>query len=389
MKKTKILYVITKSNWGGAQRYVFDLATAMQKRGFDVAVALGGPVGIQEREGLLPQKLKAGGVRTMFIKSLFRDLSMVNEIRAFFELMKIFKKEKPDIVHLNSSKAAGLGALAARLTDIKRIVFTAHGWPFKENRPVVIRWMIYIATWCTVFLSHQTIVVSKEDERLGKRIRFVSGKITYIPVALKAENEILERELAEQRLSFGISGNTAYKTPCRLVTIAELTRNKGILPYGIEMIQTLEQNFPGTYSYTVFGEGEDLPELQNQSNGLPIYFENVTDYRNKPSDLSTNASRYLKAFDIFILPSIKEGMPYVLLEAATAGLPIVATEGVESLQATIPNLHIVRPKSRNHLARALAEKVEEVSRTMTKHTHKDYSAFEKMLSATEALYTSG
>jgi hypothetical protein len=84
-KKIKILYVITKSNWGGAQRYVYDLATNLPQEKFDVAVVFGG-------EGELLPKLKEAGIRTILIQKLQRDIGIVNDIASFFSLIKIFLK---------------------------------------------------------------------------------------------------------------------------------------------------------------------------------------------------------------------------------------------------------------------------------------------------------
>src|SRR3989344_8756731 len=100
----KILYCITKSNWGGAQKYVFELGVATQECGFEVVVALGGA-------GVLKNKLEAVGIRTISVHALERDVSLTKELTVMRELIRIFKIEKPDVLHLNSSKAGGLGAL--------------------------------------------------------------------------------------------------------------------------------------------------------------------------------------------------------------------------------------------------------------------------------------
>src|ERR1043166_2713598 len=122
MSKRKVLYVSRKANWGGAKRYVFDLATSLPKDEFDVAVAYGQP-------GRLAEELQKAGIKTHPILSLQRDVSLGVDIKSFFELYRLFKKERPDVVHLNSSKAGGVGALAARLAGIKNIIFTVHGLP--------------------------------------------------------------------------------------------------------------------------------------------------------------------------------------------------------------------------------------------------------------------
>ena len=82
-KKTKILYVITKSNWGGAQRYVYDIATSLDKEMFEVAVAVGG-------DGILIEKLNSAGIHTIPIPFLQRDISVIKEFLSLFVLFKIF-----------------------------------------------------------------------------------------------------------------------------------------------------------------------------------------------------------------------------------------------------------------------------------------------------------
>ncbi len=93
--KTKILYVITKSSWGGAQRYVFDMASHLPTDRFEVAVAAGG-------DGPLFERLKQCEVRTIKLESVVRDIGILRDVRACGELIRLFRRERPDIVHLNS-----------------------------------------------------------------------------------------------------------------------------------------------------------------------------------------------------------------------------------------------------------------------------------------------
>src|SRR3989344_1038967 len=103
----KILYCITKSNWGGAQRYVYDLATHLPAE-FEAAVVLGG-------DGALKTRLEIAGIPTIPLSRLERDIHIRGDIKTFFELLGIFRRERPDIIHLNSSKMGILGTLAARI----------------------------------------------------------------------------------------------------------------------------------------------------------------------------------------------------------------------------------------------------------------------------------
>ena len=77
--KIKVLYLVTKSNWGGAQRYVYDLATAAKKAGHEVAVAYG-------ESGELVTKLETAGIRTFALPTLTRDVRLAREWRAFWLL---------------------------------------------------------------------------------------------------------------------------------------------------------------------------------------------------------------------------------------------------------------------------------------------------------------
>lgn len=322
----KVLFVITKSNWGGAQRYVYDLATHLPKDGFEPVVALGG-------SGMLAEKLHAAGIRVIPIPGLERDLSLPKEFRAFSEIRKIIRTERPAIVHLNSSKAGALGVLAARLCGVKTIIFTAHGWAFKEDRGFVWKALIGSASWLTVILSTATIVVSKQDETIGKRMPGAGAKIRSVPLGIETP-EFLPRDAAEASLSIAEQGP-------RIVTIAELTSNKGIA-YAIDAIAELKVRGVQC-SYFIIGDGELRGELARRVRDLGIA------HRVRFLGFVPDAAQYLKAFDVFLLPSIKEGMPYVLLDAAAAGMPIITTTAVDPIFGQLA----VEPKRPTALANAI------------------------------------
>ena len=176
--RTKILYIITKSVWGGAQKYVYDLATHLPSKDFDVAVAAGG-------DGLLAARLRAHGIPVFPIPTLRRDVHIAKEIVAFFYLLKIIFREKPDIVHLNSSKIGVLGAIAAKFSalgigHLVPVVFTVHGWGFKEDRSRMARAAIFLAEFVGSLFQDYIIVINSRDFASAKK--FISRrKIEYIP----------------------------------------------------------------------------------------------------------------------------------------------------------------------------------------------------------------
>ncbi len=340
--RTKVLFIVTKSNWGGAQRYVFDLATNLPQH-YDPAVACGGT-------GLLTEKLRAHGVRVHSIEAMQRDMSMLREISAFVSLLSVIRRERPHIVHLNSSKAGVLGAVAARLLGVPKIVFSAHGWAYHEKRLLFIQWLWWLGHAATLALATDSIAVSEHIFRTApfrRRMRIIlHGIELYPPKQQHAPND-----------------------PIEILTIAELHRNKGI----DVLLRALALLKPGSYRATVIGEGQERENLESLASLLQVAVH-------LPGFIE-NASDKIDACDLFVLPSRTEALGYVLLEAGRAacaaigtrvgGIPEVIEDGVsgrtvepenpEALAAALRSL-VEDSALRNQYAAALRARVESVFR---------------------------
>lgn len=338
--RQKVLFLITKATWGGAQRYVYDLMKGLPQNEFTPALAYG-------VEGRLTELCQQSGIRIRQIPALARDVALFSDIKSFFQIRDMLRGAQPAVLHLNSSKAAALGALAARTAHVPRIIFTVHGWPFKESRLFPVRSLIYLVSWLTALLCDTVIVVSRTDERIGRRMWGVGHKIVYIPLGIEAQNFRTPQEAF--RLMFG-SEEPARLDPqtLRLISLSELTKNKG-LRYAIEAVALLRDRGIDAV-YVIAGEGEARSALEKLARD-----RGVAD-RVFLVGFADQAAMNLPGFDIFILPSIKEGMPYVLLEAAAAGVPIVATSAIDAeLLNEIDALKIVPTHSPLLLADAIQE----------------------------------
>lgn len=307
----KILFVITKSNWGGAQAYVHTLATAYQARGMQVAVALGGTGAAGADTGRLADALRAAGVPIHILPSFTRDVSLTRELRALSELFQLFRKERPTVVHLNSSKAGGLGALAARLAGVPRIVFTSHGLAYDENRPLPARALIWLSTWITFLLTHRVIVISRDNFDRARKLPFCRRKIRLVHNGI-APLDLKERDVARARLA-----PDSPRSGLWIGTIAELTRNKNLASL-IDAAALLKKR-GHSFTLCIIGQGEEAAALESQ-----IMRQNLGDSVHVAGFIP-DANTLLRAFDIFTLVSTKEGLPYVLLEAAEASCAVVAT----------------------------------------------------------------
>lgn len=373
-EKKKILYIITKSAWGGAQRYVYDLATHLPTDRYEANVALGGT-------GLLLERLRSRGIRTLEIRSLERDAGM-GDLSAWLELYRLIRRERPDIVHLNSSKAGILGSLAARMLRVETIIFTAHGWAHTEERPVLSRALIKSAHFFTVLLSHTVITVSETTRNEMRIFGRIPKRLVVIHNGIETP-EFLERERARESLS---RTTGAPRESVWIGILAELHPNKG-LRYAVEAAAKLRRGGEKQFSMIVIGEGEERGALEK------LIRERSLEEHVFLAGFRDDAGTYLKAFDIFVLPSVKEGFPYSILEAGAAGLAVAASDtgGIRELISRDKTGITVRPRDTDALARALttlARNPEERRRLGAAlcSTVREHFTLERMLAETTALY---
>jgi len=372
MTPRKILFIITKANWGGAQKYVFDLATSLND--FEVKVVHGEPV------GELTKKLKNAGIKTIPIGNLERDISFFKELKAAWSLFKILKSEKPDIIHLNSTKIGGLGAFIGRLVGVEKIIFTAHGWAFNEDRVFWQKLLIKILSWKTILLNHKTIVLSQKEYDQVIHWPFVTkNKLELIHNGIKPIN-FLDKTSARNYF------NTIITNQDKVVgTISELHKNKG-LKYAIKAIAEISKQIKNI-KFIIIGEGEEKPKLEKyiEQQGL----ENKVFLVGQVSE----ASRYLKAFDVFLLSSVKEGFPFVLLEAGLAKLPIISTRvgGIPEIIEDNKTGVLIENKDSKEITKSLETLIENeklqktYGQALNNKITKDFS-FEQILEKTRELY---
>ena len=330
VKRKKILYLITKSVWGGAGKYVFDLAIHAHSSNFEVKVATG-------KRGALAKKLSDQNIDFFEIKGLDRDIKLFGDVIAFLYILKILFKTKPDILHSSSPKAAGLGGYALFIYKLLTLrfrtkgIYTIHGWVFNEPRPRWQRFILRNASRLICFLYDRIIVLAQSEREAGALLWIAPRKkMTVIHNSIDpASISFLAKE--EARRVLDIPGDCIA-----IGTVGELTKNKGYT-YFIDAIKLLQTtNYSprpprlGEAGWS-FGEANKLQTILiawgEEYQNLKLKIENLKldDKVFLLTDISP-ASPYIKAFDIFVLPSLKEGLPYTLLEAGLAELPVIATD---------------------------------------------------------------
>ncbi len=395
--KKKILYVITKSVWGGAGKYIYDLATNLPPdpsrnsgQAFEVFVAAGG-------NGPLAQKIKEAGIPYFEIKNFQKNVNVFKEILAYFEILFLLLKIRPDIIHVNSSKAGGVVGVAAfdyRWLFLKwnvKTIFTAHGWAFHENRPKRQIFLIKFFSRLTAFFYSKIICVSEYDRQSAIKNHIAPARklITIYNGVNIDEYNFLPKEIAQNQIFQMIQNvrpqNLYHKNAIIIGTIGEFTKNKG-QKYLIDAVKSLITRYPLLVTL-IIGWGEEKENLSLLVTRYSLQ-NNMFIIDNLP-----NAASYLKAFDIFVLPSIKEGLPYTLLEAGLAGVAVVSTQvgGIPEIIDDKKNDLLAKPADSNDLAQKIEELINNederklFSSALWQKIIQEFS-LEKMLSATLAAY---
>jgi glycosyltransferase involved in cell wall biosynthesis len=341
-KPKKVLYLITKGNWGGAQRHVFDLAVGLDKSRYT-------PIVVHGQGTLLKERLQKEHISTYEIHDLGRDISFIKELKSAYALFRILRKEKPHTLHLHSPKAGGMGGLLGRLCGVKKIIYTAHGWTFNEDRPYIEKVLIAISSWAIVWLSHVCIVIAHREYEQAIRFPFVpKKKIKLIHNGIETPT-YFSKETARKKL-IDMYHLSVPQYAVWLGTIAELHPNKGLF-YAIGALETL--TIP--YIYLVCGDGEQKQKLEVYTNKHHL---------NKKISLLgfvPDAHLYAQAFDIYISSSIKEGLPYTLLEVGGAGVPIISSDvgGIGDIITTEKNGLLVDSKDSRAIAESLMRLVKD------------------------------
>lgn len=364
----KILYVITQGEQGGAQLYVKTLAEAARGQNWAVDIAIG-----EDSNNWLSQEIKALGGEFWPLKHLKRPISPINDLITIFELANLYQKIKPDIIHLNSSKAGILGSLAFLVAKLNwklpaspnrgeeiarfgsnesrrgnwKLFYTAHGWVFNEPMPQYKKWLYRTLEKVTAGIKDKIICVSDYDCRIAIENKIAKAeKLIVIHNGINLANAyFLDKESTRHEL---LQKNLTEQNQIVIGTIANFYPTKG-LEYLISAVGISVNDYRLPITAIIIGEGGLRPQLEKQIKDSGLQKNIILTGSIK------NASRYLKSFDIAVMSSVKEGFPYFLLEAMSAGLPIISTNvgGIPEIISDNKTGYLVEPQNPS----ALAEKI--------------------------------
>ncbi len=302
----RVVQIIARMNVGGPAVIVADLMRSLDK-GVIEQTLITGYCDSNEADYL---ETVATDIKATRIAGLGRSVSLGADVRAFFALVGMLRELRPDIVHTHTAKAGVLGRLASMLAGRKvKRVHTFHGHLLHGY---FSGWKVRLVIAIEKFLAKRTDVLIAVGNKVKDDLLAVGiGKANQYKVFYPGLKEPDTFAKAKLRASFGMEDGISYiafvgrltqiKRPDRLLDVAGEIKSRGLKAKII-----------------VAGEGElfvSSKELAMKEN-LPIEF---LGWRKDISEL-------FAASDIALLTSDNEGIPLTLIQAAQAGLPIVATE---------------------------------------------------------------
>lgn len=294
----KVLILLTKPELGGAQVFARDLALELKTSSVSPYLAFG-----EGRDDFLKDEAERLGVPYFRLK-LSRSESIVANLLSFFSLLSFFRKNSFDVVHLNSSNAL-IAALAVKLSSFgTKVVFTFHGLsvldPNYKSSKIKRRLFFWFFKFFLLFVKKK-VFVSELNLEYAKKIKLVK-KGTVILNGLT--EEYLERDRAREELGLD-------KTDFVIGHVGRLAYPKN-QEFLINVLPEIRKIIPGA-KMVVIGDGPDRNRLKEK--GKDIIF----------IDPRGGDMKYAKAFNLFVLPSIYEGLSMSLIGAVRAHTPVLAS----------------------------------------------------------------
>lgn len=339
MRRLHVHHLITKLELGGAQQNTLYCVRNHDRRKFRVSLGAG-PGGV-----LSAQARSIPDAELSFFPRLRREIRPVDDFRFCVEYARFLRVRGVDILHTHSSKAGVLGRLAAMRAGTPVVIHTVHGWGFHDYQAAPVR-ALYISL--ERFAARRTdllFAVSRENRDRGLaagigrpgQYRIVRSGIDIASFRKGTRSRAaVRRELGLRRddAVVGTVGNfKPQKAPLDFVNAAALVARA--VPRA---------------KFVMVGDGELRAGAERLARELGIRRRLIfTGWRHDVADL-------LQAFDVFALSSLFEGLPRSVLQAASAGLPVVATAAGGTPEAVRHGStgYVVRPRDVPGLAARVA-----------------------------------
>ena len=349
MENIKVLHIITRFDKGGSAQNTYLSLLGLKKKNYQLSLVSGLSLESEMKHEEIKAKekdiqiLESEGIEFIQCPFLLRRINVIKDIKAFFDIWRIIKKYNPLIVHTHSSKAGLMGRLAAKLAGTPIIVHTPHGHvffgyfgPFKTKLFIIFEKLASRITDKIVALTNR----EKKDHILFKIAEEDKFSVIYSGIELNILKESSSEEKQNLKKELGIPENSLIVgTAGRLVPV------KGP-EFLVKASKYIISKYPDTY-FMFTGDGPLEQDLKRKALEMGIS-DNII-FLGWRDDLA----KIISIYDIFVLPSLNEGMGRVLVEAMALGKSIVASNvgGIPDLVIHGKNGFLVPPKNPRQLAK--------------------------------------
>lgn len=301
-------------------------------------------------------------------------------LTAYHQLKQLMSDEKFQLVHCHTPMGGVLARLAAHKTHTGPVLYTAHGFHFFKGAPLT-NWAIYypVERWLSRYTDVQITINHEDFERAkhfkAKKVVRISG----VGIDLHPQNRSVREE---KRLELGIKPDEIL-----LLTAGELNRNKN-QQMVLEALAKLRNRTKKNFVYVACGKGDLLEMLQKKAEDLKL--SSCVKFLGYRKDFR----EILDAADIFLMPSYREGLPTVVMEAMSAGLPVIGTDirGNQDLIISGETGYLVKVNDTEKMAEYLCLLIEqeEQRHRMGEHARLAMKPFGKMqvMEEMKKVYTS-
>jgi len=368
MSRIKVLEMIDQPFLGGGQISLLSLAKGLDKDKFEVLAASG-------EGGPLVDELGKLGIPHIPI-----DFRKSSGPGAVARIVTALEGVSIDVLHTHGGVAGLYGRLAAKKAGIPEVVHTLHGIHYLHYRNPLLKWAFIVLERRLSRSTDAVIFVSQADLKKGMKLRLApAGKARLIRNGVDPAVMIPGFDRAAKTNEFGSAGRPL------VVAVSRLHRQKG-LKHLLRAVPLIREEVPAV-KVMIVGGGPLESRLASEVGRLRIG-ESVALLGERK-----DAHEVLAIADVFVLPSLWEGLPYVLIEAATLGKPIVATD-IDGVREVVQNGEtgiLVPPGDPGRLAAALILLLRDrdlagrLGERAKRHIPPAFS-LERMLRETEALY---
>ena len=264
--------------------------------------------------------LERRGVRHLPLARATRSMAPGKDVGALVELVRIFRRLRPDIVHTHNPKPGVYGRIAARVAAVPVIVNTVHGLYAQDDDPVAKRALIYSLERVAATCSHAELVQNPEDLATLTRLRVPASKLTLLGngIDLDRFDPSSVSGDAAQRARVELGAREPRDVVVGLV--GRLVREKGY-PEVFEAARRLRARMPHV-RFAVIGGDDAAKSDALAARDLAAAEAAGVRFLGARDDMVA----LYRGMDVFVLASHREGFPRAAMEAAAMGMPAIATD---------------------------------------------------------------